>query len=94
MEKQKKIYCGSGKKKSDTWFQITLNPEKFSEYIKEYNGSKYIKLNVNVLPEPDRYGKEISVSIDTWEPNKDSSAQKPAYSAPTAPKQDFNDLPF
>lgn len=88
MEKQKKIYCGSGKKKSENWFQITLNPEKFSEHIKEYNGNRYIKLNVNILPEPDKYGKELSVSIDTWEPTNRVENKV------SAPKDDNLDLPF
>jgi hypothetical protein len=69
MEKQKKIYCGSGKKKSENWYQITLNPEKFSEHIQEYNGNKFIKLNINILAEPDKFGKDLQVSIDTWRPS-------------------------
>lgn len=89
---EKKIYCGSGKKKSDTWLQVTINPEKFSEYIQEFNGNKFIKLNINVLPEPDKYGKTLSVSIDTWKPEKAATqatypAQKPAF-------DDVDQLPF
>ncbi len=70
MEKKTKIYCGSGKKKSDTWLQITINPEKFKDHIKEYNGSKLIKLNINLLNEPDKFGKDVQVSVDTFEPKK------------------------
>lgn len=79
MEKQKKIYCGSGKRKSDTWLQITINPEKFGDYVQEYNGNKFIKLNINLLGEPDKYGKDVQVSVDTWKPDNQSSN---------------NDLPF
>lgn len=79
MEKQKKIYCGSGKRKSDTWLQITINPEKFADYVQEYNGKRFIKLNVNLLGQPDQYGKDVQVSIDTWKPDNQSSN---------------NDLPF
>lgn len=90
---EKKIYCGSGKKKSETWLQVTLNPEKFSEYIQEFNGNKFIKLNINVLPEPDKYGKTLQVTIDTWKPEK--AATQAAYSAPKqAPSESFDDLPF
>ena len=78
---QKKIYCGSGKKKSDTWLSITINPDKIQDYIKEYNGSKFIKLNINILDQPDKFGKDVQVSVDTYEP-----ANKP--------KKDDNDLPF
>ena len=83
MEKSKKIYCGSGKKKSDNWFQITINPEKFADYIQTYNGNNFLKLNINILAEPDKYGQDLSVSIDTWKPSGQS-----------APNEQQNDLPF
>lgn len=68
MEKQKKIYCGSGKKRSDNWLSVSINIDKIKDYIQEYNGSKFVKLNVNVNKEPDQYGKDVSISIDTWKP--------------------------
>ena len=91
MEKQKKIYCGSGKKKSDTWLQISINPEKFGQYIKEYNGSKYLRLNVNILNQPDRYGKDIQVSIDTFEPN---GSRQQEVKAPAQDASGYDSLPF
>jgi hypothetical protein len=96
MEKQKKIYCGSGKKKSENWLQISINPEKFGQYIKEYNGSKYLRLNINLLSEPDKYGKDVSVSIDTWEPNKTGETKQwtaPSTAVP-AKYEDDGGLPF
>lgn len=89
-QKQKKIYCGSGKKKSDTWLQVTINPEKFAEYVQEYNGSKFLKLNINIKKEADKYGKDVEVTIDTWKPEPKSQP-----SAPVQSKQDYaSDLPF
>ena len=82
MEKKTKIYCGSGKKRNDTWLSITINPDKIKDYIKEYNGSKFIKLNVNILNEPDKFGKDVQVSVDTYEPQQKETAQSE------------NDLPF
>ena len=76
MEKQKKVYCGSGKKRNDTWLSITINPDKIKDYIQEYNGSKFIKLNVNILSEPDKFGKDVQVSVDTYNPDKKESNQK------------------
>ncbi len=52
MEKQPKIYCGSGKKKSDTWLQASINLDKIKEHIQEYKGSRFIKVNINVKAEP------------------------------------------
>jgi len=100
MAQEKKIFCGSGKKKSDTWIQISINPEKFGQYIKEYNGNKYLKLNVNLLNEPDKYGKDVQVTIDTWEPKQGYNGAEPKsdWKAPsTATKavhEDNGDLPF
>lgn len=73
MAQAKKIYAGSGKKKSDTWFSISINVDKIQDYIQEYNGTKFVKLNVNVNKEPDQYGKDVSVSIDTYDPSKNSN---------------------
>lgn len=96
MEKQKKIYCGSGKKKSDTWLQVTMNPKKFMDYIQEYNGTEFIKLNINIKSEPDKYGKDVEISVDTWKPEK--AAPQAAYSAPksspTTSSNYVDDLPF
>lgn len=65
----KKIFVGSGKKKKDNWLSITINPDKLSDHVKEYNGNKFVKLNVNI-GEPDKYGKDVQVTIDTWEPEQ------------------------
>jgi hypothetical protein len=65
-----KIFCGSGKKKNDKWFSITINPDKIKDHIQEFNGNKFVKLNVEVKDAPDQYGKDVSVQIDTWKPKQ------------------------
>lgn len=72
----KKVYCGSGKKRSDTWLSITINPDKLQGFIEEYNGSKFVKLNINIKNEPDQFGKDVSVSIDTFKPEKKETGKK------------------
>jgi hypothetical protein len=89
MEKKPKIYCGSGKKKNDTWLQITINPDKIKDYIQEYNGSKFIKLNINLLGEPDKFGKDVRVSVDTYEPK-----EKKSFTHDNTPPNDNTSLPF
>ena len=83
MEKQTKIYCGSGKKRNDTWFSATINVDKIKEHIQEFNGNKFVKININVKNEPDQYGKDVSISIDTWKPeekkNNFTHDNSPAY---------------
>lgn len=107
MAQAKKIYAGSGKKKSDTWFSISINMDKIQDYIQEYNGTKFVKLNVNVNAKPDQYGKDVSVSVDTYEPNKSGNGSSGRQAAPAprntpaatgyVPAVNYNDsgeLPF
>jgi hypothetical protein len=67
---EEKIYVGSGTSKFDgnlVSCSLCLS-DLPSEHIFEYNGKKYIKLNVQKKKEADQYGKTHSVSIDTWKP--------------------------
>lgn len=65
------IYCGSGKKKSDTWLQVSVNVDKIQEHIQELNGVKFVRLNINIKHAPDQYGKDVSLSVDTFKPEKE-----------------------
>ena len=69
-DKKEIIYCGGGKKQNDTWLKATINVEKFKDHISEFKGTKFIKLNINIKDELDQYGKDVSISIDTWEPTE------------------------
>jgi hypothetical protein len=98
---EKKIYAGSGKKKSDTWFSISLNMDKIKDYVQEYNGTKFVKLNVNILKQPDKYGKDVQLTVDTYNPEGRQS--KPAqtntqasggYSQKWQQPDEDNSLPF
>tara|TARA_R100000951_G_scaffold43080_1_gene36238 strand:- start:4980 stop:5252 length:273 start_codon:yes stop_codon:yes gene_type:complete len=87
-EKKEVIYAGSGKKVTTQYGDfraVTVNLSDLpSEHIFEYNGKKYIKLNVNDKKEADQYGKDVSVSVNTWKPE----AQKEEQVA------ESSDLPF
>ena len=86
MNKEETIYCGSGKVMNDKWLKVTINPLKIAEYIQEYNNNKFVKLNINIKPESDQYGKDVSISVDTWKPEE--KAVKQAASSVS------DDLPF
>lgn len=75
-----KIYCGSGKKQKENWIKATINPDVINKYIQEYQGNKFVRLDINVNDKPNDYGKDVSISIDTWKPEKKES--------------DTDDLPF
>jgi ribosomal protein S19 len=83
-KKEETIYCGSGKVMNPKWLKVTINPSKISEYIQEYNGNKFIKLNINLKDEADQYGKDVSISVDTWKPEPQ----------PEKVSDTSNDLPF
>ncbi len=68
--KEKTIYCGSGKKQNDTWIKASINVAKFKDHIQEFKGHKFIKLNINIKDQADEYGKDVSISVDTWKPEE------------------------
>ena len=94
----KPIYCGSGKKQNDNWLKVTINPDKIMDYIQTYEGNKFIKLNINIKDEPDQYGKDVSISIDTWKPDRNDSKtetkKKEVYKEPDIPEDNGSELPF
>lgn len=69
-EKPKTTYVGAGRKKANDWLSITINPDKLQPFVEEFNGNKFVRLNINIKAEPDQYGKDVSVSIDTWKPDQ------------------------
>jgi len=81
MSETKTIYAGGGKQvkgQYGTFRAITVNLSDLpKEHIFEYNGKKYIKLNVSDKQEPDNYGKDVSVSINTWKPDSEKTIAAP-----------------
>tara|TARA_R110001583_G_scaffold21580_2_gene82007 strand:- start:415 stop:675 length:261 start_codon:yes stop_codon:yes gene_type:complete len=83
--KTEKIFVGSGKEKFDgnmveTSLCLTDIPK---EHVFEFEGKKYIKLNVVKKREADQYGKSHYIEVNTWKPE-----EKKAVS------QQDDDLPF
>ena len=72
MQKEEKIYVGSGKKVKDydlVNISICLD-DKIKPYIYEYKGKKYINLSVGAKKEVDQYGKSHYVAINTYKPDE------------------------
>ena len=88
------IYCGGGKQvkgEYGTFRAITINLSDLpKEHIFEYNDKKYIKLNISDKREPDQFGKDVSVSVNTWKPGESEKGQE--QEKPVSRKED--DLPF
>ena len=69
----KTIYCGSGKTQSGKYGEffkvsICLSDLPKEEIRQATNGKKYINLTINRKKEPDQYGKDLSVAVDSWKP--------------------------
>ena len=82
-----KIYCGSGKEKFDgDMISVSVCLDDYpKEYLSEYNGKRYLKLDVCKKREVDQYGKTHYVTVNTWTPDQ----------APTPPvKASDSDIPF
>ena len=66
-----KIKIGSGKKRNEKWLTASICLSDIpAEHVFEYNGKKYVKTNINVFDEPNQYGKDVSVSVDTYKPEQ------------------------
>ena len=86
--KTEKIYVGGGKEKFEgNMVQISVCLTDLpKEHVFEFDGKKYIKLNVVKKKEVDQYGKSHYIEVDTWRPNV--GEQK------TQQVQEDDDLPF
>jgi len=71
---EEKIYVGSGKKSKDFARSISICLTDLPKnYMFQYNNKTYIKLNVVDKKEVDKFGKDVSVSVDTWKPEAKTS---------------------
>ena len=86
---ESKIYCGSGKKRSENWITATINLAKFKDHVQEYKGHKFLKLNINILDEADKFGKDVQITINQFK-------GKPEQMAGDGDNEfkPTNDLPF
>ena len=93
MEKQEAIYAGSGKTVScqyGEFFKVTVCLSDLpKEHLFEYNGKKYVKLDISKKKETDQYGKNVKVQVDTWKPEANI-----VNSTPKTVAVDDSDLPF
>lgn len=76
-EQKQKIEVGKGKKRNANWLTATINPDKIQDHIQEYNGNRYVKLNINISDTPDQYGKDVKITIDTYKPEPKNETQWP-----------------
>ncbi len=78
MEQNKKIRLGSGKKRKDNWMTASICITDALTHAYEYNGKKYVNVNINIQDQPNQYGKDIDISLNDYTPNKNKVEVKPA----------------
>ena len=82
---ENKIRLGSGKKRNDKWITASICLTDAETHAFEYNGKKYVKVNINIFDQPNQYGKDVGITLDTYKPE---AAPEPA------PAPESDDLPF
>lgn len=85
------IYVGKGKQSKYGYrFSVCLSDIP-AEHMNEFNGKKYINLELKEMRQPDKYGKTHTVTVDTWKPEK-RAEQQPEQQPESI--SGTNDLPF
>lgn len=90
MEQQKKIRLGSGKKRKENWLTLSLCISDAMQHTYEYNGKKYVNLNVNIANEPNEYGKDVAVTLNDYK----KETTKVVNTVSNKIKIDDGDIPF
>ena len=68
---------------------VTVHIDKVKEHVFDYKGNKYLKLNVNLKDQPDQFGKDVSLSVNTYNPEEQKETKPVAEVSNTS-----DDLPF
>lgn len=94
-----KIYAGSGKTRSGNYgefyaISVCLDDIPQEHITKASNGKQYVNLTVNKKKETDQYGKDLSVQVDTWKPDKAATPKKEQGHVPKQEYEDDSHLPF
>ena len=98
MANSEKIRLGNGKKKNESWLKASICISDAMQHAFEYDGKKYIKVDINVYAEPNKYGKDVAVTLDTYKPDQKKSADVPTKKSSNTVVEDAiifdGDLPF
>lgn len=98
MSDNKKIYLAKGKVQSPNWMKMSISEKSLKmmmENLSEYSGSRFAKVNINILDQPDKYGKDVEMTLDTWKPD----GSQPTAVPPESKEQEYvpiedSSLPF
>lgn len=99
---KKKIYLGNGKKKSESWLKGSLCIDDILANIDNAttskNGKRYMSINISLYDKPNKYGNDVSITLDTWKPEnkpqivRDTSGDFQGFDVPM--EIDLEEIPF
>lgn len=88
MANEKKIYVGSGNvSKNPKYIKANISEKGLNEMLnnlQEYLGHKFARVDIAILEEPNKYGKNVEISLNNWKP----AGSEPQQS--NAPEPTFN----
>lgn len=89
---EKKVFAGSGKIVNSWKRGISICLDDIQNYAtKSKNGKFYVNLNVVDLKEPNQWGKNVSVEVNTWKPNQTTRETQRSYQRPNTPENFVDD---
>jgi hypothetical protein len=76
-----KIKIGNGTKKSEKWLKSSICLTDIpKELTFEYNGKTYVKVDINIFDSPNKFGKDVNITIDEWKPSQEKKESKQSQS--------------
>jgi hypothetical protein len=90
-----KNFIGSGKKFNDFVVKVSIDVEKATPFIYEFNGKKYLTFDIATKREVDKYGKTHDVSVWTKDSTESPQSTNSGQSAhPFDEPFDGSAIPF
>jgi len=100
MAEERKVFAGSGKIVTSWKRGISICLDDVQNYAtRAKNGKFYVNLNVIDLKEPNQWGKNVSVEVNTWKPDRQAPTSNQSYTQrPNTPENFIGDelpeIPF
>jgi len=95
----KKIYIGSGKAKHPEWLKCSISKKGIETLLANLTefpeGNFFAKVDINILKEPNKYGKDVEIVLDTYKhPNDRGTVAQEIQTVQSEPENESIDLPF
>jgi hypothetical protein len=96
MDNKPKIRLGNGKKRSASWLTAAFCISDADSHSYTYEGKKYVNVNINIYDEPNKYGKDVAITLNDY---KKEEGVKPQVNSvvvdtPGPYQAEDYDLPF